>query len=761
MSEPLDTWHVATTAAGAFGATPPTAANLEWREARLPLYGSDSQDHWFRQAFDASGAAPVLYFGGLASICDVYLDGSLELRSESMFLAHELPVAAGAHELAVCARALEPIISVPRKPRARWRSKVPRENSLRWVRTSLLGRSPGFAPGPPVVGPWRPVQLLGRPRLKASFRPRLEGHNGVLEVRCDASAGELEITLDSATSSLPPGGGSVRLHQAERWWPHTHGRPRLYRVELRSDDAELSREIGFRELVGPTSFDEQGLALQINDVPIFARGAVWTPVPDAELRSSLESLRDAGLNIIRVAGTTVYESSRFHDLCDELGLLVWQDLMFANMDYPVSDPAFRGLVEAEIRQALEEVAGRPSLAVVCGNSEVEQQVGMLGLDPTLARGELFGALIPALMLDADMDAVYVPSAPTGGEQPFRTDRGVANYFGVGAYLRPLEDARRASVRFASECLAFANVPDADPMDHVEGVMRDVGADWDFAEVRDHYLKLLHGISRDDPDYWERSRFVTGEVMAEVFGEWRRAASASNGGIVLWSRDLVPGAGWGLLDSRGDSKVVWHYLRRALAPVTVWTIDEGLNGVSIHVANDSPEPVRATLRVALYRDSEVCVEDGHEILELAPHTALERCAEGVLGRFVDVAYAYRFGPPQHDLIVTSLETADDLLSQDFRFPVGRPRARVSAEELGLEGQASALACGAIAVSLGSGRLVYGARLSAPGYLPADDAFSIEPGHSKLTLMRPRTPVAAAATVRVSALNLSGPLEMRVS
>ena len=115
--------------------------------------------------------------------------------------------------------------------------------------------------------------------------------------------------------------------------------------------------------------------------PVFARGVVWTPVPDPELRSTLLSLRDAGLNLIRVVGTTVYESAAFHDLCDELGLLVWQDLMFANMDYPIAEPAFRALVEPELRQALGQVAGRPSLAVVCGNSEVEQQVGMLGLDP--------------------------------------------------------------------------------------------------------------------------------------------------------------------------------------------------------------------------------------------------------------------------------------------------------------------------------------------------------------------------------------------
>src|SRR5581483_7606287 len=99
--------------------------------------------------------------------------------------------------------------------------------------------------------------------------------------------------------------------------------------------------------------------------------------------------------------------------------------------------------------------------VVCGNSEVEQQVAMLGLDPALGRGELFGELLPALVRESGTDAAYVPSSPSGGDLPFRTDAGVANYYGVGGYRRGLDDARRAAVGFAAECLAFANMPDHD------------------------------------------------------------------------------------------------------------------------------------------------------------------------------------------------------------------------------------------------------------------------------------------------------------
>ena len=167
--------------------------------------------------------------------------------------------------------------------------------------------------------------------------------------------------------------------------------------------------------------------------------------------------------------------------------------MFANLDYPFVDDAFRGLAEREAAQVVGRLAGRPSTAVVCGNSEIEQQVAMLGLDPLLGRDAFYAETLPAIAADAGADAVVVPSTPFGGDLPFRPDRGIANYYGVGGYRRPLSDARMAGVRFAAECLAFSNrarrrdeSTRTDPMGSA-GVPRDNGAAWDFADVRDHYL----------------------------------------------------------------------------------------------------------------------------------------------------------------------------------------------------------------------------------------------------------------------------------
>jgi beta-mannosidase len=795
----------------------------------------DGQEWWFRTRFAAEPAAPgeqvLLRLDGIATVAEVFLDGEPLIESTSMFARHAVDVSArigGNHELAIRCRALRPLLQGRRKPRARWRTRVVADGNLRFFRTAVLGRAPGFAPGPAPAGPWRPV-LLERGRLLAvetlALRPRLDlaaaaggapEPDGVLSVDVSLRSlgagrverAEIELTgphgvaRGELTVTSPDGRGAaealrlhgeVRIRRVARWWPHTHGEPVLHRASLRvrTGEGEVAVDagtVGFRDLRAGAdpghAVERDGIDLHVNGVRVFARGVVWTPAdavglaPEAApLRAALEQLRDAGVNMVRIPGIGVYESAAFHDLCDELGLLVWQDFMFANLDYPVADPDFRALVEAEAATVLSELAGRPSVAVLCGSSEVEQQVAMLGLDPALGRGELFGELLPAAVERADCDAIWVPSAPCGGTLPFRPDRGVANYYGVGGYRRPLEDARRAGVRFAAECLAFANVPDAAgiaavlpgaPADVVvhhprwkAGVPRDAGSGWDFEDVRDHYLSVLFGVDpgelrrTDHGRYLELSRAVSGEAMAEVFGEWRRPASTCGGGLVLWGRDLAPGAGWGVVDHAGVPKEAYHHLRRAFAPIAVWTTDEGLNGIAVHVANDRPEPLSARLRVTLVRDGEQVVDSAEEELELAGHGALERDVEGLLGRFADVGWAYRFGPPPvHAVVATLFDAAGGQLAQTFRFPAGRPLAQEPAARLGLRAAVVERSAAGATVRISSRRLAYGVRIDAPGYARSDDAFSIAPGGERLVRLRATALAGELSGATVGALNLDG-------
>ncbi len=777
----LGAWEVASAPPGEVS-DPARLAELEWAPARVPGHtGGDDRDWWFRARFNAEaprdGERLTLCCDGLATVCEVFVNGASVLASESMWVAHETDIGgfvrSGENEVTIRCQALDPLLAEPRKPRARWRTRLARDGNLRWWRTTLLGRAPGFAPAPPLVGPWRAVRLERRsgPRVDdLELHPHVEGEDGVLTVRGRITGGEAaEVRLAGQAAPLGPDGAEVRVPGAAHWWPHTHGEPALHEVEVLVDGAIVaSRRIGFRTLETGDDPLGEGLAIRINGVSVFARGAVWTPVAADELRPTLERVRDAGMNMLRLPGFSVYESAEFHDLCDKLGILVWQDFMFANLDYPVQDDGFRVTVEHEARQVMAGVAWRPSLTVICGNSEVEQQVAMLGLDPALGRGELFGELLPRLVAESGADAAYVPSAPCGEGLPMRPGRGVANYYGVGGYRRPLEDARRADVRFAAECLAFANLGDEGPAGPAAGVPRDVGSNWDFAGVRDFYLGLLYDVEpealrRDDPQrYLELSRLVTGEVMAEVFGEWRRARSRCSGGLVLWLRDLQAGAGWGALDHAGVPKAAYFHLKRALAPVAVWSTDEGLGGIAAHVANDRPDPLEAILRIRLHRADGTQVGEAADTLALAPHETIERDVEALLGRFADVSWAYRFGPPAQDAIVLGLEAVDgELLSQSVRFPTGRPLERLSAQELGLAARAVRQRDdGGVWLTLASERFLYGVRVGAGDWTPQDDAFCLAPGERRSVWLAPRTAQARPGGVDINAVNLDGTLRVRL-
>jgi beta-mannosidase len=451
--------------------------------------------------------------------------------------------------------------------------------------------------------------------------------------------------------------GSLRVPKVEKWWPHTHGRPVLHDVKLRtlSGEIDLGRT-GFRSITADRDRDGKGFALVVNGVKIFARGACWSAADLVSLAGDRERLspwltlaRDAHMNMVRVGGTMTYESDDFFALCDELGLLVWHDFMFANMDYPIADPAFRASVDVEAAQFLRRTRSHPSLAVLCGGSEVAQQVAMMGLPPALWTSPLYEEVLPAVAVKFRPDVPYVPHSPGGGDLPFSTDAGISHYYGVGAYRRPLEDARRANVRFASECLAFANVPDAsspgvpwnDPGKWKAAVPRDRGADWDFEDITKHYVCLLYG---PDAQSLDAARAVTGEVMEATIAEWRRGGSSCWGALVWMLKDFVPGAGWGVIDANGLPKPAWHALRRAFRPVQVALTDEGLNGLAIHLINETAETVRAKLSLRCFGGGATVTMRRERDVELPPRSNQALRSVELIGSFFDITWAYRFGPP---------------------------------------------------------------------------------------------------------------------
>lgn len=779
-------------AAWQLAAVPGTVAATLRASGDLELTGLpnlDANDWWYRCRFDAwlpvPGRPVFLNVDGLATVADVWLNGGHVLHSENMFVAHAVDVTdllQPTNELVIRFQSLQALLD-QRKPRPRWRTRLVEHQQLRWFRTTLLGRMPGWSPRVAAVGPWRAVWLEECAHLlvhEANLRPRLDKRVGIVEASLRVAALGQQPILEAALlvgnsrtklTCEASGDGSTLLHgdarvvDADVWWPHTHGAQPLYnaRVVVQFEHAEVELDcgrLGFRSIVLETG-KNAGFGFIVNDVPVFCRGACWTTMDIAALagstsayRAALETARAAGMNMLRVGATMVYEADTFYDLCDQLGIMVWQDFMFANMDYPASDEGFVANVRTEALHQLRRLQSRPCLALLCGSSEVQQQAAMLGLGPELWSSSLFDDVLPAACQAICPDVAYIPSSPSGGTPPFRVDTGAAHYYGVGAYLRPLEDARRAQVRFASECLAFANIPEDRGVELIVGdawasvqhsawkarVPRDVGTGWDFEDVRDYYLEQLFKLDplqlryADTQRYLALSRVTTGEVMASVFAEWRRPGSTCRGGLVWFFQDLWPGAGWGIIDASGQPKAAYYYLKRQLRPIALFASDEGLNGLRLNVVNDTAEDLRGQLRLTLYRHGRTPVATGTRELIVPARGGVAVDAEAMLDSFVDVTYAYRFGPPGHDLAFAALSDARTgaSLAEAFYFPLGLPTGRQV--DVGLDAVACELEPDVYALTVRTKSFAQAVAVDVAEFELNDNYFHLEPGGERRLILR---------------------------
>lgn len=773
----------------------------------------DAQDWWFRLRFDLPelpdlGDACELGLDGLATLAEVWLNGHAILRSANMFVAHRLPVGPllkpQGNELVVVCRSLDKALT-QRRPRPRWRAPMIENQQLRWFRTTLLGRTPGWSPPAAVVGPWRGVWLAPAARLglgPSSLNASLVNGVGRLTARVELQ-GPLVDQISQVQLRLARGAqiyrarlarveglwaGQIELDSPALWWPHTHGEPALYEaqleVALQEPGETLALDlgaVGFRTVQLDRSND--GFGLSINGLPVFARGACWTPLDpvtlDAPSRQyyaqALAQVREAGMNMVRVSGTMSYESKLFYDECDRQGVMVWQEFMFANMDYP-EDDSFVSAVTEEVRQQLRGWQARPAITVLCGNSEVEQQAAMFGAERARWAPALFHQTLAAEAAAFCPDVPYWPSSAHGGSFPHQGDVGTTSYYGVGAYERDLGDARRSNLRFATECLAFSNVPEAAAMACMPGGLtlrvhhpawkarapRDLGAGWDFEDVRDHYLARLFELDparlrySDHERYLSLARVTSGEVMAATFADWRREASSCRGALVWFLRDLWPGAGWGIVDSLGQPKAAYYGLKRTLQPISIALTDEGGNGVYVHVCNEAGAALRAEVEITAWRHDQSQVAQGRLCVEVPARSAKSWPLMDCFDWFADWSWAYRFGPPSAQIVSARLlgeqgqaQDPNQILAQAFAFPAGMvfPQER----DLGLQAHAKRLASGEIALRLSTERFAQSVHFEVEGYVPDDAYFHLAPGEHKCVLWRPLGGSAPSFSGCVRALN----------
>lgn len=433
------------------------------------------------------------------------------------------------------------------------------------------------------------------------------------------------------------------------WWPNGYGEQPLYDVEVSLYEGEnlcdqRRYQMGLRTIELRREPDEWGesFTFVVNGVPVFAKGADWIPadsfptrISDAYLESLLQSAKAAHMNMLRVWGGGLYEEERFYDLCDRLGILVWQDFTFACGIYP-EDDAFYENVKEEAIQNVRRLRHRACLALWCGNNEMEQGWSNWGWnkpdDPRNQRlkagyDRLFHHLIHDICAEEDPDRPYWPSSASSGipfAEPNGMSRGDMHYWDVWHGRKPFTAYRTQFPRFMSE-FGFQALP---PLKTIQTYAKP--EDWNMTSyVMEHHQRsgsgnglIIHQMTdtfrmpKDFASLVFLSMVLQAEGIRYGVEHWRRNRNRVSGTLYWQLNDCWPVASWSSLDYFGRWKALHYAAKRFYAPVLLSIEDTGAV-MNVHVTSDLVEPWQGTVRYRLETlDGEV-LTNSEEQVKAAP------------------------------------------------------------------------------------------------------------------------------------------------
>ena len=618
----------------------------------------------------------LLRFEGLDTVATVRVNDRVVGESRNMHVGHEFDVAAalepGDNELRVQFRSpveygIERAEAYPYEvPAIRYPVDQP---ARQFVRKAQCHYGWDWGPCLPTMGIYRDVSLVAysEPRIRYTTTEQDHAGDGIaLTVRAgiDAPVGG---EYDLAVAVSDEGGGlvaettervslsagqqeiqtTVSVADVALWWPSGHGDQPLYDLAVtvvndRNGHTETDR-IGFRDLDVVVEPDDAGtsFAFEVNGRPIFAKGANTIPVAPLygdvtreRYEHVLRSAVDANMNTVRVWGGGYYEDDAFYDLCDELGLLVWQDFMFACGLYPADDD-FLETVEDEVRYQVRRLANHPSIALWCANNENEEALHNWfddhdhHEDHVADYRTLYEETVGPTCREEDPARTYWPGSPSSGpgtDDPYDADRGDVHYWDVWHAGRPFEDYYTTEPRFVSE-FGYQSFPSTDSL-------RTVLDEADFNPTSpgmEHHQRNPGGNTRiisrmadcfrmpfDFEAFVYLSQVQHGVAMETAIEHWRRRKPTTMGTLYWQLNVLWPVASWSSLEYDGKWKAQQYMARRQYAPLLVsfhptFDGDEGADNAqadgedpewgeieaqTLWLTSDAPEPLSGTVTLAV-------------------------------------------------------------------------------------------------------------------------------------------------------------------
>ncbi|WP_037386250.1 beta-mannosidase [Sinorhizobium americanum] len=571
---------------------------------------------------------------------------------------------------------------------------------------------------------------------------------------CSVAAGETRITH------------VFNVADPKRWWPAGSGEQALSILTVETPEESITRQIGFRTLELVTDKDETGsrFALRVNGREIFCRGANWIPADALMSRVTPEGVEDllrsaveANMNMIRVWGGGFYEPDWFYDLCDRLGLLVWQDFMFACNLYP-STPDFLENVAAEVEYQVKRLQSHPSIALWCGDNEL---VGALtwfeesrkDRDRYLVSYDRLNRTVETAMKAASPEALWWPSSPSVGYLNFgdawhADGAGDMHYWSVWHENKSFDNYRTVRPRFCSEfgfqsytsmpvIRQFAEARDlniASPV--MEAHQKNAGGNERIAGTMFRYFRF----PKDFPSFVYLSQIQQGLAIRTAVDYWRSLKPHCMGTLYWQLNDTWPVASWSSLDYGGHWKAMHYMARRFFQPVAVAAIPS-VDGreIAFSVVNDTPEPVTIELEAFLV------ALDGSRRRLLA---AMGSCSPDRAATLVSIAAT---DIPRDALLFWSFEASNGMRGQGH-YVHGTYKALDLAPS-GLSLEVASRPDGSFDVTATATGLALHVMLEADveGRY-SDNAFDLTAGQSKTIRFTPRTRLAEGALPRFAACDL---------
>lgn len=593
-----------------------------------------------------------LVFDGLDTAAEVFLNGSSVLTADNMFRQWRMDAKPylheGANELRVVFRPASKVTEdLAAKDKMDEAAHIPQKSFLRKAAYEY-----GWDWGPKFVtsGIWRPVFLdswdhmriedlhVGEPDVSAAVAHLIV--NVTVQSDIDAQA-DLQLSYGIGNPSQIIS-RSVHLHSGENtvsvpvdvehpslWFPAGYGEQTLYTFRARiangsQEQDEKTVRAGLRSVKLRRERDAWGrsFGFVVNGIPIFAKGADAIPfdsfpnrVTEADYRRILQSAKDANMNMVRLWGGGYYESETFYDTCDELGLMVWQDFMFASSWYP-GNYDFKENVREEADYQVKRLRNHPSITLWSGNNEVESVLnaflGGLSADARLQVWKnyltVFSGVLPEVVQRDTAEVPYWPSSPSAEYEDTSNQfqSGDAHDWSIWHGREPFANYADHYYRFTSE-YGFQSFPElrtvesfTTPDDRANiftPVMLAHQKNNEGNAIIHEYLLRDYAEPKDFPSFLYVSQVLQAEGVKAGAEHMRRSRPRIEGSLFWQLNDCWPVASWSSIDYFGRWKALQYYARRFYSPILVSPqLKDG--NVNVYAISDGTQPTSASLHVRL-------------------------------------------------------------------------------------------------------------------------------------------------------------------